>query len=388
MTNLEREELLSAYLDGEVTADERARVERWLAESSELRQLRDELVAMRAEIQSLPRQTLGHDLAAAVMRRTGPAAPLAPAGKGDVIVPGTLAKWWERGSGARRLMWPAIAAAAALAILIFDANQRPGEQQVAQAPRATAESSDLSDKYSSSEKDAVLGAPAADAANTADAASAPGDTYRAQEKMERSPRTVSGGAPLEYQSAEMKRNRDAVSDGKLAAPSTPLSAPVPEAAMPKAAEPTLAGRSLAAAGSKADAPPTIICPVSPAYLQGNDFENLLTTNKIEWQRLPVSPQQKLQIEAEQRQSKVAAMQSLGAAPLQTLYYLRASGEQVNEVLSQVPQAAKLFEGNRVQLPRMTASQQKQADEAAQGVQVLLVAPSEAVPTTPPAKPIR
>jgi hypothetical protein len=96
----------------------------------------------------------------------------------------------------------------------------------------------------------------------------------------------------------------------------------------------------------------------------------------------------LQIEAEQRQSKVAAMQSLGAAPLQTLYYLRASGEQVNEVLSQVPQAAKLFEGNAVQLPRMTAPQQKQADEGAQGVQVLLVAPSEAVPATPSAKPIR
>lgn len=287
-------------------------------------------------------------------------------------------------------MWPAIAAAAALAILIFDANQRTGEQQVAQAPRATAESSDLSDKYSSSEKDAVLGAPAADAAST------PGDVYRAQEKdvyraqekMERSPGTASGGSPLEYQSAEMKRNRDAVSDGKLAASPMPLNAPVPEAAMPKAAEPTATGRSLAAAGAKADAPPTIICPVSPAYLQGNDFENLLTTNKIEWQRLPVSPQQKLQIEAEQRQSKVAAMRSLGVAPLQTLYYLRASGEQVNEVLSQVPQAAKLFEGNAVQLPRMTAPQQKQADEAAQGVQVLLVAPSEAVPTTPPAKPIR
>ena len=78
MTNLEREELLSAYLDGEVTADERARVERWLAESSELRQLRDELVAMRAEIQSLPRQTLGHDLAAA--RRGGRRAARETAG--------------------------------------------------------------------------------------------------------------------------------------------------------------------------------------------------------------------------------------------------------------------------------------------------------------------
>jgi hypothetical protein len=68
--------------------------------------------------------------------------------------------------------------------------------------------------------------------------------------------------------------------------------------------------------------------------------------------------------------------------------LYASGKQVSDVLSQVPQGSKLLEGNAVQLPRMTAPQQKQVDEAEHGVQVLLVAPSEEVPASPVPKPVQ
>ena len=39
MTAEPREELLSAYLDDELSASERAQVEQWLAESAEYRQL-------------------------------------------------------------------------------------------------------------------------------------------------------------------------------------------------------------------------------------------------------------------------------------------------------------------------------------------------------------
>jgi hypothetical protein len=145
---------------------------------------------------------------------------------------------------------------------------------------------------------------------------------------------------------------------------------------------------LAAAGAKADAPPTIICPVSPAYLQGADFDALLKSNNIDYKRLPVGREQQLQVEAEQRVSKAPALQSLGAAPQKSLYHLYASGKQVSDVLSQVPQGSKLLEGNAVQLPRMTAPQQKQVDEAEHGVQVLLVAPSEEVPASPVPKPVQ
>jgi anti-sigma factor RsiW len=68
--NLEpREELISAYLDDELAPQERAEVERMMAEQPALRQLHDELAALRATMQALPRHKLEHDLGPAVLRR-------------------------------------------------------------------------------------------------------------------------------------------------------------------------------------------------------------------------------------------------------------------------------------------------------------------------------
>lgn len=47
-------ELLSAYLDGEVTASERQQVQEWLATDSEIRSLYGRLQLMRDRFQSLP----------------------------------------------------------------------------------------------------------------------------------------------------------------------------------------------------------------------------------------------------------------------------------------------------------------------------------------------
>src|SRR5437762_11876480 len=52
------EELLSAYLDGELPGEERTHVEAWLASSAEHRRLLDDLQAIRRELQALPKQTL------------------------------------------------------------------------------------------------------------------------------------------------------------------------------------------------------------------------------------------------------------------------------------------------------------------------------------------
>jgi negative regulator of sigma E activity len=50
-----KEELLSAYVDGECTADERATVEARLAESGELRDVLADIEAARAAVRALPR---------------------------------------------------------------------------------------------------------------------------------------------------------------------------------------------------------------------------------------------------------------------------------------------------------------------------------------------
>jgi hypothetical protein len=52
------EELLSAYLDDELSPEERTRVDTWLAESTERQQLLAELQALRGEIQALPKYSL------------------------------------------------------------------------------------------------------------------------------------------------------------------------------------------------------------------------------------------------------------------------------------------------------------------------------------------
>jgi anti-sigma factor RsiW len=52
------EELLSAYLDGELTGEEQARVEEWLTASPSHRRLFDDLRLIRRELQALPPQSL------------------------------------------------------------------------------------------------------------------------------------------------------------------------------------------------------------------------------------------------------------------------------------------------------------------------------------------
>lgn len=54
MNHLPQDELLSAYLDGELTAAEQAEVERLLATDPAARQLLDELRTLSATLQALP----------------------------------------------------------------------------------------------------------------------------------------------------------------------------------------------------------------------------------------------------------------------------------------------------------------------------------------------
>ena len=74
MTDPLQDEMLSAYLDGELTAEEQAEVERRLAEEPESRQLLEELRAMSGAIQAMPRHKLGEEFRDQVLRRAERAA--------------------------------------------------------------------------------------------------------------------------------------------------------------------------------------------------------------------------------------------------------------------------------------------------------------------------
>ncbi len=69
MNDLALEELISAYLDGELTSDEQALVERALLESERCRQVHDEFVALRGSLQSLPREQLDANFTGRVLER-------------------------------------------------------------------------------------------------------------------------------------------------------------------------------------------------------------------------------------------------------------------------------------------------------------------------------
>src|SRR6516165_2877555 len=60
-------ELISAYLDGELTAEEQVRAEQILASSAEARQLLEELRALGGTLQSLPQEKLDENLGARVL---------------------------------------------------------------------------------------------------------------------------------------------------------------------------------------------------------------------------------------------------------------------------------------------------------------------------------
>ncbi len=126
------DELISAYLDGELTDAQKVRVEEQLMDSPEHRRLFEELKALRSSLQALPQEALGDDFAQRVLRRaeqelltgdvaaseavvqkrsaaTSPsAATVRPAKRDD----------HERGAW-RGLIWSAAAMAAAIGLIVF-----------------------------------------------------------------------------------------------------------------------------------------------------------------------------------------------------------------------------------------------------------------------------
>jgi hypothetical protein len=68
MSDVSDTELLSAFLDGELTAEEQARAEHMLAVSAEARQLLEELRALSGTLQGLPLLKLNEDISARVLQ--------------------------------------------------------------------------------------------------------------------------------------------------------------------------------------------------------------------------------------------------------------------------------------------------------------------------------
>lgn len=142
------DELLSAYVDGELTATERALVEERLRSDPAAAALVEELRSLSSAIKSLPQQTLGRDLRAGVLAELDEArADLAKHG------PATLPTApVDRRAGMRRgLIWSAMAIAAALLVALF----QPAEIEQRERDLARAEQEKLRESTATSEPTAA-----------------------------------------------------------------------------------------------------------------------------------------------------------------------------------------------------------------------------------------
>jgi hypothetical protein len=131
------DELLSAYVDGELTAAERALVEERLRSDPAAAALVEELRSLSSTIKSLPRETLGRDLRAGVLAEVDQArADLDQ--HGPTTLPTAPVDRW---AGIRRgLVWSALAIAATVLIAVFQpAEVDQDERELARAEKREAE---------------------------------------------------------------------------------------------------------------------------------------------------------------------------------------------------------------------------------------------------------
>jgi hypothetical protein len=147
MSSLPDNELLSAYLDGELTAAERADVERLLAADPAARRLLDELRAVGQALRWLPAEKLSVNLRDQVLqiaKQRKSAETVTPAETPPVAIP----PWSERWKNRRLWVWPAIIVAVALLLMLFSP-----QQPEPNAPRnRTAARAEKKDEYRARER--------------------------------------------------------------------------------------------------------------------------------------------------------------------------------------------------------------------------------------------
>jgi hypothetical protein len=139
--NTRFEELISAYFDGEATAEQRQQAEQLLAENGEARELLDELRALHSDLQLLPRHRLETDFADRVLQRVRQTADARPASESGQLSPSqsdgrrpvdsvqapaaspaqppSPAREASDSGMRRALLWSSLAVAAAVLIMIF-----------------------------------------------------------------------------------------------------------------------------------------------------------------------------------------------------------------------------------------------------------------------------
>jgi hypothetical protein len=297
------EELLSAYLDGELPADERLRIEQWLAEQPESRQLLEELRSIKNSLERLPRDRLPHDFAEHVLRqaerevltsRDHEGASAHDSGPLEVRLAGPLDAQeiadrpaglsWQRLR--RPVLWASLTLAAGLLLMFLD-RERPGPaggRQVAMAPAEAPPRGEIGAPADEPDEGRALqrGTERSDttvAAPARPSASAP--------SSDREPAPAAGpatrGEPESETSALGGRMAGARSRA-VGKPNEPIDGLEPESLGIKDASKRerFGERLQRSVPIVADQTLVVWCDVSPDKKYNERFRQLLTSNSIEW----------------------------------------------------------------------------------------------------------
>lgn len=170
------DQLLSAYLDGELTADERAAVEQRLASDADARQTIEQLRDLRATLANLPAEKADALFTASIMQRIATSSPEQKVDREEdqVAIAGRVGERhspdeseFTIGRSRRGWAWAAMAIAASLLLMVFmpdDKQQialQDGKQpEVAGPDSAEAETAAAAERAAPLEIGALKGQPA------------------------------------------------------------------------------------------------------------------------------------------------------------------------------------------------------------------------------------
>ena len=278
MKDVPENELLSAYLDGELTAAEQADVEQLLARSPAARQLLQELRALSAKLQALPQCRLGEDLSQQVLRVAQRRMLATSAASGELPQPAPAPRRaiLRRLVSSRALVWSSLAVAVAVILTVMD---RGPKKQIAITPPAREEAA--------KEK----------AGRTPEIGPAPKEGVLPRELGDAKPGETSGQTEESSKAGSRSAaDQDRAKDGAIDLAKTHDSASLtPGAAQGKrhVAEKVSAIRGGPIAKGVAGSPPVqwdllVQCQLSPQAQGKEVFDKALADNGIVWDEAPAS----------------------------------------------------------------------------------------------------
>ena len=318
MNNLPQNELLSAYLDGELTAAEQADVERMLAANPAARQLLDELRALSTALQSLPQQKLGKDLSGQVLRVAE--RRMLTEGEPDEAAPSPAVSEpfsrmiFRRFLNRRAMVWTGLAVAVAVMISLNESRQkdRLADRELVRAPAVTEK--DKSEKpigklvelpairaVPDTSARSVVTSPAKRRSEKSPASKPMADQFVEKETVEKKtadklPGGQGEGMVEEGRPSQMPAEEKSVSParGTESRPLAKSRPPLPPTSMGKAGPGVFrkgggyGGNTVLSNVQQVDATASdvlvVYCDISPDAAKKRSFDKLLDANGIAWRR--------------------------------------------------------------------------------------------------------